>query len=189
MIFNLSLNENRIRIGIFSSNLSRKLLLEYLIKYFDKKKYKIYDYKLNLDIVDTIKLYNYKKIKKNEIILARIIRPVDFILVNKNIRNKENIISFISGYNSYIPKNFYDYIFYEKEHIHTKGKLRKIYKLFLIEEIPFEKWWSNLKKKWIIIRTIDHSYYQIEDISNFFEINNVSKKIFSFEDYLFDYYN
>ncbi len=185
------MKNNKSRLGFFCSINEKNNIIRFLLNFYIKKKYKIYNYKLGISSVDNgiVRIKDYPKLKKKEIIFAKISKPLDYILFNKSIKKTSNIISFLSGPSFYLPINFYDYLIFQKNNLPNKIKVKKVFRNLLNNDDNFDLWWSKLNKKWIIIDTEEKTYHQTNDL---FEIFNDSKITYndhlSFNDYLFDMY-
>jgi hypothetical protein len=188
MNYNIVINNNKSRIGFFTSEIEKKNIINYLVPYYNEKNFKIYNYNSCLDknLYNNINITEYIKLKKKEIIFAKINRPLDYLLFNKNIKSKDNLVSFLKGPNFYLPTNFYDYLIFETGLKYNKIKIQKVYKNLNEDKTKFNEWWSKINKKWLIIDTKSQLYFQTNDILEIFNKKTNTNCKYSFSDYLFD---
>lgn len=191
MIYNITMNNDKSRLGFFCSEKERLSIIDFLLDYYTKKKYKIYNYNLCLNntkhIDNKFNITKYPKLKKNEIIFAKIFRPLDYLIFNKNINKEDNLICFLKGPNFYLPSNFYDYLIFEANLRYNKIKIQKVYRNLFEKSDGFDEWWNKIDKYWLIIDVENKIYFKTDDLFEIFQMkkNDIDTK-FSFSDYLFD---
>ena len=178
---------------LYCSTYERNIIVRHISDLYKKKYFDVFNYNI-LKIGNNYNIDNEIMYKKNSVLFAKIIRPIDYLLLRRFLDKHLNIFTFICGNSYYSFVDKYNYIIFEKNYILNKIKILKLLKTIFkynLDKSNFDNWWNNLSKKWIIIRTSDFKYFNTDNLIKYFNeddnIFNIENKL-SYLDFIYDYY-